>query len=98
MLWGAYTGVSAGAVGTYIHTYIHTYMISMCMGRYSHFDDADNDCVLFRDEDYLPPAEEEDITGMDSLEEIETMMNKKCPRCSKVHTYIRRYIHTYVCT
>ena len=40
--------------------------------------------MLFRDEDYYPPSEDEDIKGLDTLEDIETVMNTKCPRCEKV--------------
>lgn len=63
------------------------------MCRYSHFDDTSNDCVLFRNEDYLPPSKEKDIIGMDSLEEIETMINTRCLRCNKVRvcTYVQMY-------
>ena len=45
-------------------------------------------CVLFRDEDYLPPTKEEDITGVETLEEIEMVMRTTCPRCGKVKTQL----------
>ncbi len=56
--------------------------------RYDHFDSSGGSnskkCVLFRDEDYLPPTKEEDIAGVETLEEIEMVMRTKCPRCGRV--------------
>ena len=63
--------------------------------RYDHFDrgDRSNKCVLFRDEDYLPPAQERDIEGVDTIEEIESVMQTKCPRCNKVQCIYTACIH-----
>ena len=52
--------------------------------RYDHFNDKRNKCVLFRDEDYLPPTKEDDVSGIESLEDAEAVLNTKCPRCGKV--------------
>lgn len=51
--------------------------------RYRHFEMSDR-CSLFRVEDYLPPVKAEDVEGHDDLNELEDVLNTKCPRCGKV--------------
>ena len=46
-------------------------------------------CKLFRDEDYLTPKEDKEVDKVTSLlpdqeEELEKLLNSKCPRCGNV--------------
>ena len=65
----------------------NSYILFLLSGRYDHFNDKRNECVLFRDEDYLPPTKEDDVSGIESLEDAEAVLNTKCPRCGKVGLY-----------
>ena len=52
----------------------------MTLYRYSHFHN--DTCVLFTNEDYLPPEEAEDVAL--PMVDLQELLEPACPRCDKV--------------
>lgn len=99
LAWNA-TNISVGCVaapllGNTINTSMQITWQSHDLYSYSHFHK--DGCVLFTNDDYLPPKEAEDVAL--PMVDLQELLEPACPRCDDVSnsTHTHTCTHTFSC-